>query len=249
MGSSPNPVVAPLMPWLALSTVLAPSTCTSPIVGRSRRVAHSHFAPHGHRDDELSTPPTTTTPNCRMPTTCGLDRPRSDSEATRHFRRCGRPCPRISRSFPHRLVRVAVIPDEATLPHGPPRVPTSLRAPPFACLDLFTGRPSVRLHFSVHSRCYARCGVLRHVRGDGVRLRRAPIADPDQIRRRGAARGRPRVRAMRAGIDIARADVLTAARWPNPRVTYDRESVAGVTEHIAMVAQPLPITGGGEVPT
>src|SRR5687768_10357803 len=53
----------------------------------------------------------------------------------------------------------------------------------------------------------------------------------------------PRVRAARALIDIARVDVLTAARWPNPRVTYDRESVAGVTEHIAMVAQPLPITG------
>ena len=53
----------------------------------------------------------------------------------------------------------------------------------------------------------------------------------------------PRVRAMRAGIDIARVDVLIAGRWPNPRVTYDRESVAGVTEHIAMVAQPLPITG------
>ena len=53
----------------------------------------------------------------------------------------------------------------------------------------------------------------------------------------------PRVRAMRAGIDIARVDVLTAGRWPNPRVTYDRESVAGITEHMVMVAQPLPITG------
>lgn len=53
----------------------------------------------------------------------------------------------------------------------------------------------------------------------------------------------PRARAARALIDIARVDVLTAARWPNPRVTYDRESVAGVTEHIAMMAQPLPITG------
>ena len=48
---------------------------------------------------------------------------------------------------------------------------------------------------------------------------------------------------MRAGIDIARADVLAAGRWPNPRVTYDRESVAGITEHMVMVAQPLPITG------
>src|SRR5712691_8090132 len=53
----------------------------------------------------------------------------------------------------------------------------------------------------------------------------------------------PRVRAMRTGIDIARVDVLTAGRWPNPRVTYDRESVAGITEHMAMVTQPLPITG------
>lgn len=53
----------------------------------------------------------------------------------------------------------------------------------------------------------------------------------------------PRVRAIQASIDIARADVLAAGRWPNPRVTYDRESVAGVTEHLAMVGQVLPITG------
>ena len=53
----------------------------------------------------------------------------------------------------------------------------------------------------------------------------------------------PRVRAIRAGIDIARADVLAASRWPNPRLTVDRESVAGVTEYLTMVSQPLPITG------
>ena len=53
----------------------------------------------------------------------------------------------------------------------------------------------------------------------------------------------PRARAARAGVDIARVDVLAASRWPNPRVTWDRESVAGVTEHMVMVAQPLPITG------
>ncbi len=53
----------------------------------------------------------------------------------------------------------------------------------------------------------------------------------------------PRVRALRAGIDIARVDVLTAGRWPNPRVTFDRESVAGITENIVMVAQGLPISG------
>jgi cobalt-zinc-cadmium efflux system outer membrane protein len=53
----------------------------------------------------------------------------------------------------------------------------------------------------------------------------------------------PRVRAIRAGIELARADVLAAGRWPNPRVTFDRESVAGVTENMTMVAQVLPITG------
>src|SRR5262245_61566560 len=53
----------------------------------------------------------------------------------------------------------------------------------------------------------------------------------------------PRVRAIRAGIDVARVDVLAASRWPNPMVTVDRESVAGVTEYLTMVAQPLPITG------
>jgi outer membrane protein, heavy metal efflux system len=53
----------------------------------------------------------------------------------------------------------------------------------------------------------------------------------------------PRVRAIRAGIELARADVLAASRWPNPRLTFDRESAAGVTEDMTMVAQLLPITG------
>jgi outer membrane protein, heavy metal efflux system len=53
----------------------------------------------------------------------------------------------------------------------------------------------------------------------------------------------PRVRAMRAGVDLARADVLMAGRWPNPRVTVDRESVGGVTEFMSMVSQALPING------
>src|ERR1051325_3486320 len=53
----------------------------------------------------------------------------------------------------------------------------------------------------------------------------------------------PRVRAIRAAVDVARVDVLAAARWPNPRVTYNREAVAGVTENMFLIAQPLPITG------
>ena len=53
----------------------------------------------------------------------------------------------------------------------------------------------------------------------------------------------PHVRAIRAPIEIAGVDVLAASRWPNPLVTFDRESVAGATEYITMIAQPLPITG------
>ena len=53
----------------------------------------------------------------------------------------------------------------------------------------------------------------------------------------------PRVRAIRSGVDLARVDVLAATRWPNPRVNITRESVAGVTEYLALVSQPLPITG------
>jgi cobalt-zinc-cadmium efflux system outer membrane protein len=53
----------------------------------------------------------------------------------------------------------------------------------------------------------------------------------------------PRVQAARAAIDIARADVLAAARWPNPRATFNREAVAGVAEDMVMVAQVLPVTG------
>jgi len=55
--------------------------------------------------------------------------------------------------------------------------------------------------------------------------------------------GGARERALRAGVDIARADVLSAQRWPNPRLTVNREAVAGVTEYITTISQPLPITG------
>jgi outer membrane protein, heavy metal efflux system len=53
----------------------------------------------------------------------------------------------------------------------------------------------------------------------------------------------PRVQAARAVVDVARADILAAARWPNPRVTFNREAVAGIAENMLMVAQALPITG------
>jgi len=53
----------------------------------------------------------------------------------------------------------------------------------------------------------------------------------------------PRVRALRSATDVARAEVLAAGRWPNPRLTIDREAVSGIAETMTTVLQPLPITG------
>jgi len=54
----------------------------------------------------------------------------------------------------------------------------------------------------------------------------------------------PRVRAIRSTVEVTRAEsVAAAARWPNPRFTFNRESVAGVTENMFLVTQPLPVTG------
>ena len=53
----------------------------------------------------------------------------------------------------------------------------------------------------------------------------------------------PRARAIRAGVEVARAGISAAGRWPNPRLTIDRESVAGVSETLTTVLQPLPVTG------
>jgi cobalt-zinc-cadmium efflux system outer membrane protein len=53
----------------------------------------------------------------------------------------------------------------------------------------------------------------------------------------------PRVQAVRATVEVARADALAAGRWPNPRVTFTREAVAGVTENMFMVSQAVPLAG------
>lgn len=53
----------------------------------------------------------------------------------------------------------------------------------------------------------------------------------------------PRVRAIQAGVGLARAEALGAGRWPNPRVTFNRESVSGLAESMVMVTQALPVTG------
>jgi cobalt-zinc-cadmium efflux system outer membrane protein len=56
----------------------------------------------------------------------------------------------------------------------------------------------------------------------------------------------PRVRAIRAPIEVARVDVLAASRWPNPQPSLTREAVAGVTEYLTTVSQSLPISGRRE---
>jgi cobalt-zinc-cadmium efflux system outer membrane protein len=53
----------------------------------------------------------------------------------------------------------------------------------------------------------------------------------------------PRARAIRAQADVVRAEALGAGRYPNPRLAVDREAVAGVSETLVTVLQPLAITG------
>jgi cobalt-zinc-cadmium efflux system outer membrane protein len=53
----------------------------------------------------------------------------------------------------------------------------------------------------------------------------------------------PRVRAERAETEVVRADVLAAGRWPNPQVTFNRETAAGIAEDYFTVSQMLPVTG------
>ena len=85
------------------------------------------------------------------------------------------------------------------------------------------------------------CAIVAMVVPSHARAQSVPLTEAEALAR--LSPDGPRLRAIRAAVDVARADVLAAGRWPNPRLTYDRESVAGVTENMTMVAQPLPITG------
>ena len=69
-----------------------------------------------------------------------------------------------------------------------------------------------------------------------VRAQSLSLTEADALARLSA--DSPRVRAIRASIELARAEVEAVGRWPNPRLTYDRESVAGITENMTMIAQP-----------
>jgi cobalt-zinc-cadmium efflux system outer membrane protein len=76
----------------------------------------------------------------------------------------------------------------------------------------------------------------------------APAASAQQVLTESDAVGRlslesPRARAVRAEVELARADALSASRFPNPRVTASREAVAGVSEGYLLLSQALPVTG------
>lgn len=85
------------------------------------------------------------------------------------------------------------------------------------------------------------CVMVALVSLAGPAAAQTTLSEADALARLSA--DSPRVRAIRAATGIARADVLAAARWPNPRATFNRESVAGVTENMVMVTQALPVTG------
>ena len=69
----------------------------------------------------------------------------------------------------------------------------------------------------------------------------AVLSEADAIAR--LSSDSPRARAVRAAANVARAEVLAAGRWPNPRFAVDRESVSGVAETLITVVQPLPLSG------
>jgi outer membrane protein, heavy metal efflux system len=85
------------------------------------------------------------------------------------------------------------------------------------------------------------CAVLAAMVPASAGAQSIPLTERDTVAR--LSPESPRVRALRAGVEVARAEASAAARWPNPRLTIDRESVAGATEYLTMVSQPLPTSG------
>ena len=89
--------------------------------------------------------------------------------------------------------------------------------------------------------CLVRAAIAMALVPAGVGAQTLSLTELDALAR--LSPDSPRVRAIRAAVDVARADVLSVGRWPNPRLSVDRESVAGVSETLSTVLQPLPITG------
>ena len=127
-------IVAPLVPWLALSAVIGREHVHESHSPDRASVAHTHFAPHNHGNHDVATHDH----DGAEVSDVDEDVVWTDQVGLAAARRSFPPLLVILSTnveiVPERLVRVAVLPDEATLPHGPPRVSPSLRGPPFASL-------------------------------------------------------------------------------------------------------------------
>jgi cobalt-zinc-cadmium efflux system outer membrane protein len=85
------------------------------------------------------------------------------------------------------------------------------------------------------------CAVLMAALPPPVSAQTVTLTEADALAR--LAPDGPQARVLRADVDLARADELVAARWPNPRVAVTHEFVAGVAENTVLVTQALPLTG------
>jgi hypothetical protein len=123
-------IVTALAPWLALSAVIARPHLHESESADQPPVAHSHFSPHVHDDHEISgsghdgAEVSDVDEHVVWLDEVGV------AEATRSFPPLWMILPAHLPIVPGLPVPVAVAPDEATLPHGPPGVSASLRAPP-----------------------------------------------------------------------------------------------------------------------
>ena len=90
-------------------------------------------------------------------------------------------------------------------------------------------------------RTFVVCAVVAAVYPAAAIAQTVTLTESDALARLDAQS--PRVQAARAPVDVARAEILAASRWPNPQVTFNREAVSGIAEEMLMVAQPLPLSG------
>lgn len=125
-------IVAPLVPWLALSPVLAREHVHGSDPADLASIAHSHLAPHGRSGNEISNQDHDSAEVSDLDEHVVWLDEIGIAEATRSFSPDLLGLPAHIEIVPELLVRVAVVADEATLAHGPPRVAPSLRAPPSA---------------------------------------------------------------------------------------------------------------------
>lgn len=112
-----------LVPWLAVSSALPPEHIHEPHdADHHASVAHRHFEMHDHDGAQVEPgegPVVWIDESCLVEARASLEP--GLVIAPWHLA-----------IAPALIVRGAAVPDEATLPHGPPRASASLRAPPSA---------------------------------------------------------------------------------------------------------------------